>query len=72
MCEQEQQLVFKCTGAGDVDGPLGVLLPDDEAGCSGLGLHVALRPLLDPRCWRDEVTLLGADGQIQRDWVSHA
>lgn len=51
------------TSAGDVDGPLKVLLSEDNACCSGRGLRVLVPLALQPHCWRDEVPLLGPDRQ---------
>lgn len=45
------------TSAGDVDGPLKVLLSEDNACCSGRGLRVLVPLALQPHCWRDEVPL---------------
>lgn len=49
------------TGTGDVDGPLEVLLPENDARRSGLGLGVGLSSALNPHRRRDEVALLGPD-----------
>lgn len=59
------------TSAGDVDGPLKVLLPDDNACCSALFLRVPLDLPLHPHSWRDEVALLGPGRQEERSWLPH-
>lgn len=59
------------TGAGDVDGPLKVLLSENDACRSGLGLRVPLPSPLKAHRRRDEVTLLGPDGQEEGGRVSN-
>lgn len=59
------------TRAGDVDGPLKVLLPEDNARRPGLGLRIGLSPALHPNRGGDEVALLGPDGQEERGRVSN-
>lgn len=59
------------TSAGDVDGPLKVLLSEDDARCFGLGLHVHVPFSLHTNCWRDKVPLLGPDRQEQWDGMPH-
>lgn len=54
------------TSAGDVDGPLEVLLLDDDACRPGLGLWVLLLMSLLPYRGGDEVALLSADRQVER------
>lgn len=49
------------TGAGDVDGPLHVLLPEDQACCSGSGLRLFLDFLFQSHSRRDKVALLSPD-----------
>lgn len=59
------------TGAGDVDGPLHVLLPENNACRSGFGLRVFLDFLFQSHSWRDKVALLGPDRQEKRDRMLH-
>lgn len=59
------------TGAGDVDGPLDVLLPENNACCLGFGLRVFLDFLFQSHSWRDEVALLGPDWQDKWDGMLH-
>lgn len=61
----------KITSAGDVDGPLKVLLSENNACCSGLGLRVLFPRPLQPHCWRDKVPLLGPDRQEKWDGMPH-
>lgn len=57
------------TGAGDVDGPLHVLLPEHNSCCSGFGLCVFLHFPLQSRRWRDKVALLSPDWQETWDMM---
>ena len=57
------------TSAGNVDRPLKVLLPEDDARRSALGLGVPLHLPLHPHCRRDKVPLLGPDRDVERDQV---
>lgn len=55
------------TGAGDVDGPLHVLLPENNACCSAFGLRVFLEFVFQSHSWRDKEALLGPDRQDKWD-----
>lgn len=59
------------TGAGNVDGPLEVLLPENDACCSGFGLRVFLDFLFQSHSWRDKVALLSPDWQEKWDRMLH-
>lgn len=59
------------TSGGDVDGPLEVLLPENDARRLALGLSVGLSPALYPNRRRDEVALLGPHGQEERGRLSN-
>lgn len=50
------------TRAGDVDGSLHVLLSDDHSCSARLRLLLRVWLFLQPHSWRDEVALLGANG----------
>ncbi len=67
VCQETKKSINILTSAGDVDGPLEVLLSEDEACCSGFGLCVLFRLPLHPHGWRDEVPFLGPDRQKERD-----
>ena len=63
--------MINITSAGNVDGPLNVLLSENDACRLGLGLQV-LRPRpLQPNRRRDEISLLGPDWQEKWDGMPH-
>lgn len=63
--------VSQFTCARDVDGPLHVLLLDNNPGCSSSGLRVLLLLPLYPHRRRDEVSLLGPGRKDQREGMPH-
>lgn len=70
VCVCVSQCVCQCvTSAGDVDGPLHVLLPEHNSCCSGFSLCVFLHFPLQSRRWRDKVALLSPDWQEKWDMM---
>lgn len=67
-CHADNNII---TSAGDVDGPLEVLLPENKACCPGLGLCVSLPLPLQAHCRRDKVPLLGPDRQEKWNGTPH-
>ena len=63
--------MINITGAGNVDGPLDVLLSENDARRLRFGLQVLRPGSLKPHRRRDEVPLLGTNRQEERDGMPH-
>lgn len=70
-CSPVRMGKLRITSAGNVDGPLKVLLSENNAGCSGFGLRVLFPLPLHPHCWRDKVPLLSPHWQEKWDRMLH-